>query len=310
MRPSRLAALPLLFLIVTACGSTTPSASSAPTATAPPPTPVGASPTPAGQSPGGSPAAGEPTGVGYWLRMTTSQAIPPLDRFGLPPTSIITADGQYLVQGIVPAIFPGPLVIPMFARQVSDEGQAEIIQWARDLGLLDGQTDFTGDNALPGGITGRIELTVDGSLVSLTGVPDLPTSGSPEPGSPEAFSELWRRVSTLPESLPGALGPETEYTPVAYALLVGPPPRPEAGMTAHLMDWPLEVALGSFGQPVAEGYRCGLVEGADAATLAPSLNEANQLTQWVQDPDTSATFGLTVQIIVPGEDPCAEVFGA
>ena len=109
---------------------------------------------PRGRSPGGSPVGGADR-VGYWLRMTTSQAIPPLDRFGLPPTSIITADGQYLVQGIVPAIFPGPLVIPMFARQVSDEGRAEIIQWARDLGLLDGQTDFTGDNALPGGITGR-----------------------------------------------------------------------------------------------------------------------------------------------------------
>ncbi len=161
----------------------------------------------------------------------------------------------------------------------------------------------------PGGVTGTIELTVDGSLVSLTGVPDLPTSGSPQPGSPEAFAELWRRVSTLPESLPGQLGPEVAYEPEGYALLVGPPPKADAGIPGHLMDWPLDVALASFGEPVAEGYRCGLVEGADATTLTPSLNEANQLTQWVQDPDTSATFGLTVRIMVPGEDPCAEAFG-
>jgi hypothetical protein len=310
MRPTRLAALPLLLLAVAACGSTAPSASTAPTATAPPPTPVGASPRPSGASPTGA-ASGEPTtGVGYWLRLTTSQAIPPLDGFGLWPTAIITADGQYLVEGVVPAIYPGPLVIPLFGRQVTDEGRAQIVQWARELGLLDGQADFTGDNAVPGGVTGRIELTVDGSLVSLTGVPDLPTSGSPAPGSPEAFAELWRRVSTLPESLQGQVGPEVAYRPTGYALLVGPPPESQDGIAGNLMDWPLEVALGSFGAQVADGYRCGIVEGADAATLAPSLDQANQLTQWVQDPDTSATFGLTVRPMVGGEDPCAEAFGS
>ena len=62
MRPTRLAALPLLLLVVAACGSTAPSASTAPTATAPPPTPVGASPTPAGASPRGPPLGEPPAG--------------------------------------------------------------------------------------------------------------------------------------------------------------------------------------------------------------------------------------------------------
>ena len=56
-------------------------------------------------------------------------------------------------------------------------------------------------------------------------------------------------------------------------------------------------------------YRCGIVAGADAATLRPALEAANQLTQWVQDETTSATFGLTVRPIIAGEDPCAETFG-
>jgi hypothetical protein len=56
-------------------------------------------------------------------------------------------------------------------------------------------------------------------------------------------------------------------------------------------------------------FRCGLVEGAEAATLRPALEAANQLTPWVQDPETSATFGLTVRPIAAGENPCAEVFG-
>ena len=91
---------------------------------------------------------------------------------------------------------------------------------------------------------------------------------------------------------------------------MGPPPEPEQGLGGDIADWPLDEPLGSFGVEVADGYRCGVVTGEDAATLAPALGAANQLTQWVQDPDTSATFGLTVRSIAIDEDPCREVFGA
>jgi hypothetical protein len=51
------------------------------------------------------------------------------------------------------------------------------------------------------------------------------------------------------------------------------------------------------------------VSGPDAATLLAALDKANSLTQWTQDPSTSASFGLTVRSMVPGEDVCREVFG-
>jgi hypothetical protein len=281
--------------LVAACGGAATPPSPAPASPANP-TPVIPSPSP-----------GE--GGTYWLRMTTFQAIPPLNLFAVPPTSIITGDGQYLVQGAVPAIYPGPLVMPLFARQLSDAGRAQILAWADELGLLSGKTDFTGDGSLPGGITGKIELTVDGRLVALTGLPDA-ASLDPKPGSPEAFGELWRRVANLPQTLPGELGAEVPYTPTAYAILVGQPPAPQDGMTASVMDWPLDTPLATFGGPVANGTaRCGLVEGEDAATLTPSLEKANQLTMWTQDPEFSVAYGLTVRPIVAGENPCAEIFG-
>ncbi len=223
----------------------------------------------------------------YWLRMTTFQAIPPVNLFAVPPTATITGDGLYLVQGAVPAIFPGPLVMPLFASQVSDAGRAQILAWADELGLLSGKTDFTGDGSLPGGITGQIELTVDGRLVALRGLPDA-ASPDPKPGSPEAFGELWRRIASLPQTLPGELGPEQPYTPTAYAILVGEPPAPQDGLPANIMDWPLDTPLATFGGPVANNSaRCGLVEGEDAATLTPALAQANQLTKWIQDPEMS-----------------------
>lgn len=287
-------AVPLLLVVflVAACGA-------GPDSTAAPPdepTPVIAPPSPD--------AAG-----GYWLRAKTFQAIPPVNLFAVPPTAVITGDGLYLVQGAVPAIFPGPLVMPLFGRQVSDAGRAQILAWADELGLLSGQTDFTGDDGLAGGITGQIELIVDGRQVVLTGLPDV-AAPDPEPGSPEAFGELWRRIADLPQQLPDELGAEATYTPTAYALLVGPPPEPQDGLTSTIADWPLETPLATFGGPVQGGsYRCGLVEGEDAATLRPALEQANQMTQWVQDPETSATFGVTVRPIVTGENPCREIFG-
>jgi hypothetical protein len=282
--------------LVAACGGGGAPSPTPPTAKPVNPTPVVPSPSPIG---GGT----------YWLRLTTWQAIPPVNLFAMGPTAVMDGDGRYLVQGAVPAIFPGPLVMPLFARQVSDKGRETIMGWAKDLGLLAGPTDFTGGGGLPGGVTGHIELTVDGSLVTLTGLPDI-SAPNPAPGSLQAFGELWRRISSLPETLPGELGPESPYAPAAYAILVGPAPEPQAGLSGTIADWPLDTPLGTFGEPAANGtYRCGLVAGEDAATLTPALAQANQLTQWVQGPETSATFGLTVRPIVAGENPCAEVFG-
>ncbi len=319
MRPTRLVTLPFLLPLVSSvvgCAGSTATVAPSATATPPPPTPVGASPAPSDTCPDTASCAVAPSagttaqGIGYWLRMTTSQAIAPMQQFQVAPASLITADGRYLVPGAVPMIYPGPLVGPVFARQLTDAGREQIVGWAKELGLIDGRTDFRGDGVVPGGVTGTIELTIGGSLVALTGVPDLPPAGTPAPGSPEAFAELWRRVASLPDTLPGELGPEQPYEPVGYALVVGPPPAPPEGLKGNLQDWPLEAPIATFGQPVADGsLRCGLAFGDDASALGHAFENANQLSQWVQHPDTSATFGLTPRPIVPGEDPCKEAFG-
>jgi hypothetical protein len=293
MRLPTIASVLLAGLLAAACAGTAPTA--APTQTPAPPTPVIPVPSPFADGT-------------YWLRMTTQQAIPPLDRFGMTPTTVITGDGLYLLPGAVPAIFPGPLVYPVFARQLSDAGRDQVIAWAQELGLLSGETDFTGDTLLPGGVTGTIELTVDGERVTLTGQPDA-IGGEVQPGTPAAFAELWRRIAALPEALPGELGPEQPWTPDGYAILVGPPPQPQDGLAGNIADWPLDEPIAQFGTEVADGYRCGVALGEDAAVLAPALGAANQLTQWTQDPATSATFGLTVRSIAAGEDPCVDAFG-
>jgi hypothetical protein len=273
----------------------------------------GAAPSP---SPSAPPAPSpDPGAQGYWLRASTTQALPPVNVFAMQPYVVITGDGLWITQGPVAAIFPGPLMPNLRARRLSEAGRTAILAAAKDLGLLGGTTDFHSGPPLAGGLSGRIELTVDGRLVTLTGDPDaaitcVTTPCDPPPGSAAAFGELWRRLGDLASWIPGELGPEAAYEAPALAILVGPAPVQDPNLPQAPMDWPLAQPLSLFGGPVGDGsYRCGTVTGADAAALLPVLLKANSLTQWVLDPSTSATFGLIVRPMTPGEDACREVFG-
>jgi hypothetical protein len=250
----------------------------------------------------------------YWLRATSSQAIPPIDQFPIPPVVVITGDGRYITVGPQDAMYPGPALPNLLGRTINDAGRAKILAEAQRLGLLGGQTDFTADGGVPGGVTGRLELTVDGQRVTLTGSPEahiecVTTPCEAPPGTPAAFGAFWSSIQD-PAWLGDAVGPEAPYVSDRYALLIGPPPPVEASVPAQILDWPLDAAIGTFGTAVANGTRrCGTVTGDDAAMLEPLLAQATQATQWIQDPTTNATFGIVARPFVPGEDPCAEWFG-
>ena len=200
-------------------------------------------------------------------------------------------------------------------RSISDAGRATITAEAEHLGLLGKKRDFRSPVTLPGGVLGRLELTSEGGPVTLVGEPDskllcIPPLCDPIPGTPEAFGDLWRKIFDPLPWLGAELGAESPFVPAAYALLVGPAPAPDPAVGASIVDWPLAIPLATFGTPVAkDSHRCGIVSGADAEALRPVLEGASLQSHWIQDPATSAAFGIKVRPIVAGEDPCAEVFG-
>ncbi|HEX5826325.1 MAG TPA: hypothetical protein VFY23_02310 [Candidatus Limnocylindrales bacterium] len=254
----------------------------------------------------------------YWLRASTFQAIPPANLFGIAPSALITGDGTWITQGPIPAIYPGPLLPNLVGRTVSADAATRVLAEAQRLGLLGERTEFLDGPALPGGVTGRIELTVDGERRTLTGDPGavmqcITTPCDPEPGSAQAFADFWARLQNPESWLTEGLGAQEPYVADRYALLIGPAPVPDPALpgASAPLDWPLDDPVATFGEPVGNNqFRCGVVEGDDAAAFRPLFEGANQLSQWVEDPSMSATFGVTVRPFVPGEDPCAETFGA
>ena len=287
---SRLAALIPTMLLV-ACAVPGPAPSPTPSPTAPP-------------TPSPSPAA-----AAFYLRAWQTQALPPEHTITWLPTLTISEDLAIDGNVAIPMIYPGPLMIVPNSRAISAEGQAAIVELARELGLLEGERDFSGDGAMPGAVSAHVLLIADGQEVELVGDPNAAgpcapgdLECQPESGSAAAFAFFWARLSYLDDWLAEELGPTAPYTP-GRVLVVTTPPQP-LEVPAQPVGWPLDAALAEFGEPwVVEGTRCAVVEGADLEALLPALVEANQATVFVDADDEARA--LLVRVVVPGEPaPC------
>ena len=265
--------LVLLPIVIAACGSVVPSPSPSPT----------------------------PAAAGFHLRAWLEQALPP--EFTFPNLPLVAIDEGLLIDGnvAVPAIFPGPLVVMPNVRGISDAGQGQIIAEAHQLGLLSGQSDFTGGQLAPGAQSAHIEMVVDGVSYRLVGDP-LATA-SPQPGSPGAFALFWQQLGAIEEWLPDQLGPVGVYAPQRLAVVTMPPEAPTHAEPRQVA-WPLEVTFAQLGQPWAmAGSRCATVEGEQLEALLPVLRAATQIDVFVDSADEART--LLVRPLVPAEPtPC------
>src|SRR3954468_2919131 len=303
---NRIVALVAVALVVVGCtGATAPSATPARTdqpspSSSPSPTPT------ASASPSASPLSG------LYLRAWQSQALPPPSAFLTGPM-LTVSDGILIDNNVaIPMIFPGPLLILPNASALSGKGEQMMVDQARELGLLDGSTDFNGGTVAPGGVTGNLSITTAGETFELAGNPeqlrmcnDRPCQV--DPGTPQAFAAYWWLLQNTQTWLVGNLGPSNQYRPGRLLVLVVPPATANGGLSTNEVDWPL-ANFATFGVPIAaaaEGSRCATVFGDDVDSLLPVLLNANQMTVFVDS--TGAKESLNTRALVPLEpSPCAD----
>ena len=204
----------------------------------------------------------------YRLRATTTQSIPPINRFGMLPMVTITGDNRVVVAGPQIMIYPGPFSRTCrLGRSPTTVSRRSWIA-ARQLGMLSGSGDFVPSDMMPGASLGRIEIVVDGVLHDLTGDPSrvmvcVTTPCDPAPGTPEAFGAFWASLSDL-TWLAGDLGQEAPYVADSYALLIGVEPADGPAHPARGGDLAAQAKpIATLGKPVgsAPTPRCGTVRG-------------------------------------------------
>jgi hypothetical protein len=228
----------------------------------------------AGPSPSPSPQPDPPADAKVRLRVTTVQALPPNATFGWLPQILIALDGKVLASGAIPAIFPGPLVLPITERQITAAGWARLVEAARAAGLLGLNRDFTGGQLPPGSQATRLELAADGRVYDLTGdasrqIVCIQAPCIAPPGTPEAFAGFVNQLYDLP-AMVGAenLGPEQLHLPAGYAVIAGAAPD-DQGLPQPAIAWPLGAGFNAFGKPLQDGSggRCGTITGADVGLV-------------------------------------------
>jgi hypothetical protein len=247
----------------------------------------------------------------FYLRATYSQALPPQFTFNwLPALAIV--DGVAIDGNVaVPAIFPGPLVVAPNARPISDAGIQQIIGLARDLGLLEGETDFTGGGAMPGGRLGQLLMRVDGVTYELTGNPEAAvTCGAQlcaDPGTPQAFAAFWQQLTVLDSWIGGELGASAQYRPARIAVLFTETPPPADDFSSLIVPWPLAGTFETTGVefPGVAGLRCVTLKDDDVEEVRPVLLQSNQLTVFADQDE--ALRSLSVAVLVPEQhSPCPD----
>jgi hypothetical protein len=248
----------------------------------------------------GSPALSHPTGaddvvlrVDQGVNGFTTAAY----SFARTPTVVIAGDGTVITPGVMTMQFPGPLVAPLSARQLDEEGIRTVLSLAADKGLLDAPPpDYT---------EGAPQVTDVGSTIvtlDATGTPvvheayALGIEGEDTPAR-KALQEFVAAVSDL-SSLVGAehLGAEAPFAPTEYAV---------QAMPVDVADYSGDVAPTVVPWPSTTGVtlsatvdNCVVVPAAD---LADVLKDATELTFFTEG---AVTYQLLVRPQTPGAPGC------
>lgn len=208
------------------------------------------------------------------------------------PYLTLTRDGLLISAAAVPAIFPGPLVTPYMASQVSPGEMDQLRGMIEDSGLPD-ITDEWDDDAS--------NTVADAHTTVVTYWDD---DGNPHRYSVYALGiqpprrEMSRAVAdmiTILETLTGNDATDWQGEKYQFVAIRGPidPGFPDE------REWPLEETVDTWTE--LAGMRCAVLDG----TVLGEFAEANQATTFPSpDPAWSDVFRLAVRPLHPGETGC------
>jgi hypothetical protein len=234
------------------------------------------------------------------------------------PVLTLYGDGCIVTEGPMIEIFPQPILPNLLVTCVNEEGVQAILQAAQEAGLLEGDAHYGMDLIADAATTvfeinaGDKSVTVSAYALSEGGAIEDPNA-TPEAAEARArLAEFRGKMTDLKSWLPANVfvSEEQPFEFERFQLIFQPADAPDAPVAptdieVQKVEWPLTTPIAQFGQPydVLQQARCGVVEGADVATLLPVLQEANQLTRFVSE---EMEYVVYLRPLLAGEESCQE----
>lgn len=225
------------------------------------------------------------------------------------PLFSLYGDGLLVTPGAQIEIYPGPALPALSQQRLTPDAIQLLLQAAIDAGLgkdRNLQTMLVSDQP-----TTVFTLTIDGQThttqvyalgFDLGQKPDGTMSEEEFQARKDlaAFQKHANDLSWLPD---GSVTDDGMYQPTALRIYSSPY-QPDPSLTQTPIEWPLTPGLETFGESAENtpgGMRCGTVVGAEAATLLPLAEQANQLTPWTSG---GTQYGLSFRPLLPDESGC------
>ena len=216
---------------------------------------------------------------------------------GRLPRYVLQADGRLYAPGAVPAIYPGPMLTPIFVGTVEQATLAEIMRLVNESGLpgIDRLEDTTAANHVADATTTVITY-FDGTSEHTLAVYALGIA-SDTSATATAAAEL---VQALDEAAAG-LDDVTEFEPTKIEIRTGDGIALPDAEFRTTRPWPLATAPDEMAE-TAHGWRCVVVEGPPARDLLEIFSSADSATVWEHE---GAEHALIARGLMPGEAGCA-----
>jgi hypothetical protein len=210
------------------------------------------------------------------------------------PQVSVYGDGRVIVVGPTTLEFPGPALPNLQEFRVTGDGLGQIIDEARNAGLLDDPPPDYGDAGITDQPTTTVTVRLDGRTRRVN-VSALNFSDGVSDAQRENREQLVNFIELVGDS--GALLPvvvphsERRYEPAALAVLARPSDSTEGDPRA----WPLGDLAGTD---------CTVYTAGDLATVLDAARDAREGDPWIS---AGGTYELAFRPLLPDERSCNDL---
>ncbi|MFM7687691.1 MAG: hypothetical protein ACKPDI_17485 [Actinomycetota bacterium] len=219
--------------------------------------------------------------------------------FARIPTMLVTGDGRAIVQGVMPAIYPGPLLTPLFQRTVDEVGVQAILSLAREKGLLAAAPDYAVPPEGPMVADAPdtvVEIAANGTTYVHRAYA-LGIDGTNSTPARDALNAFVMAISDLAAVVGSEhIGAGSLFAPTSFRVRATPvDPAQFTEPSPTIREWPADTGI-----VLAQASDCALV---DAAKVTALFTESNMLTFFTEADAGGATvtYQLAVVQVLPGD---------